>query len=184
MQIVLVKDVPNLGRVGDIVEVKNGYGRNYLIPQGMAVLATKGALKQADQLRAAADKRRTRELDSAQKLGAAIRELTLRFQMKVGDKGRLYGSVTSGEIAERVSEQLGIELDKRRVELDEPIKMLGNFEVPVNVHADVETAVRVEVIGENGETAADFAEENEGDATTIEANEELNPVASQPDGEY
>ncbi|MBA3533093.1 MAG: 50S ribosomal protein L9 [Ardenticatenales bacterium] len=178
MQVMLIQDVVKLGYVGEVVEVKNGYGRNYLIPQKLAVPATKGALKQAELLRQAAEKRRARDLHGARALAAEINAISLRFERKVGEKGRLYGSVTSGEIAERLETQLGHELDKRKVDLHEPIKMLGNFTVPINIHADVEAAVKVEVVGENGETAADFQEEE----AAVE--EPVTPVDIQPYAEY
>lgn len=175
MEILLTQDVANLGRVGDVVTVKNGYARNYLIPQQLAIPATKGALKQAEILRQAADKRRARELASAQDVGKAVSQLSLRFERKVGDKGRLYGSVTSADIAEAIDAKLGGEIDKRRIHLDEAIKTLGNFEVPVHLHSEVIAHVKVEVVGDNGETAADFAEAS--DATVI-------PSDPQPDADY
>ena len=157
MKLMLIQDVPNLGQVGDVVEVKNGYGRNYLIPQKAAVLATKGALKQAQQLRKSAEKRRKRNLKSAQDFANAVSTLLLLFKRKVGETGRLYGSVTSADIAERIESVLDVELDKRKVDLSDPIKMLGHFNVKINIHPEVHATVKVEVVGEGGEIAADFA---------------------------
>ena len=114
MKIMLIQDVPKLGQIGDVVQVKNGYGRNYLIPQQFAVLATKGAIKQAEQLRKSAEKRRVRSLNTASEFAASLSELLLLFKRKVGETGRLYGSVTSADIAERIESVLGKELDKRK----------------------------------------------------------------------
>ena len=182
MQIMLVQDVTQLGRVGDIVEVKNGYARNYLIPQGFAIPATKGAIKQADQLRQTAEKQRGRQVASAQELANRLAALNLRFTAKVGERGRLYGSITTGDIAERIQQEIGVEIDRRRVELTEAIKALGNYEVPVDVHIDVPATVRVEVVGENGETAADFFEEMVPTDLSPEMAEVV--VAPQPDADY
>jgi large subunit ribosomal protein L9 len=181
MQVMLIEDIVTVGRVGDVVEVKNGYARNYLIPQGLAIPATKSALKQADQLRKNAEKRRAREMQHAQDFANVLGTVVIRFERRVGDKGRLYGSVTNSEIAERIEQALELqeELDKRKVELPEPLKTLGTFEVPVHVHPDVPAMVRVEVVGENGETAADFAEEEVVPAELAVETEEF-----QPDGDY
>lgn len=157
MRIMLVEDVPQLGQVGDVVQVKNGYARNYLIPKQFAVLATKGAIKQAEQLRKSAQKRHVRSLNTAQEFAASLSELLLLFKRKVGETGRLYGSVTSGDIAERIESVLGKELDRRKVELSEPIKSLGHFEVKINIHSEVNASVKVEVVGESGEIATDFS---------------------------
>lgn len=182
MQIMLVQDVTRLGRIGDIVEVKNGYARNYLIPQGLAMPATKGAIKQADQLRQTAQKQRNREIATAQELVNRLGALDLRFQAKVGERGRLYGSITTGDIAERIQQELGVEIDRRRIELTEAIKSLGNYAVPIDVHIDVPATVRVEVVGENGETAADFFEESVPAEPALDLAEVA--IASQPAADY
>ena len=185
MEIVLIQDVPNLGRVGDIVEVKNGYARNYLIPKNFAVLATPGAKKQAEQIRNTAEQRRSRDLQTAEAFAAALRPLRLRFERRVGERGRLYGSVTSADVAERIEAELQTELDKRKVDLNEPIKELGDFEVTIHVHPDVTATVQVEVVGENGETAADFAEElPEGEPEAVAAQSEGDYTETQPDVDY
>ncbi len=178
MKIMLTQDVATLGRVGEVVEVKNGYARNFLLPQGMAVLATKGALKQSENLKRTAEKQRARELANAQDFANVLGALTLRFERKVGERGRLYGSVTSGDIAERISQAIKLteELDRRKIELDEPLKSLGNYEIPVRVHSEIAASVKVEIVGDQGETAADFREASAPDAET--------EIPAQPDGEY
>ncbi|MCB0076395.1 MAG: 50S ribosomal protein L9 [Anaerolineales bacterium] len=180
MNVLLIEDVPTLGRTGDVVSVKPGYGRNYLLPQGLAVLATKGAVKQADTLRRNAERRRARDLSDAQDFAKVLGELLLTFARKVGDKGRLFGSVTNADVAEQISEQMQLseELDKRKVLLEEPIKALGDFPVHVYVHPEVTATVAVRVIGDQGETAADFAEEPEAPAAEASVEEsDPQPVA-------
>ncbi len=157
MEVLLLQDVPNLGRAGEIKTVSNGYARNYLIPQGLAKVATPGVKKQAEQIRRAAEKRRQRERQDAEALAQRIGELLLRFEAKVGETGRLYGSVTAGDIAERLSEELGVEIDRRSLDLGQPIRQLGTYEVPVRLMADLTATVRVEVVGEHGETAESIA---------------------------
>ncbi len=179
MKVLLTQDVVKLGRIGEVVEVKPGYARNYLIPQGMATLATAGALKQADNLKRTAEKRQTREMDEARTFAKRLSAMLLRFERKVGERGRLYGSVTSADVAERIEENLGVgeELDKRKVLLQEPIRRLGNFEVEVRVHPDVTARVQVEVVGDEGETAADFADEES-------VAEPVGAASTQPDADY
>lgn len=156
MEVLLIEDVANVGQTGEVHKVSPGYARNYLIPRGLAVPATEGARKQADQIKRQAEKRRAKELATAQALAARVEAAALRFEVKVGETGRLYGSVTAADIAARLSETLGMEIDKRKVELQEPIKALGNYNVPVRLTGDVVPTVPVEVVGEHGETAADF----------------------------
>lgn len=153
MEILLLEDVPKLGNEGEIVDVADGFARNYLIPKGMARRATPGVKKQAEQIRKAAERRRTRERASAEEMAARIADVTLRFETKVGETGRLYGSVTSADIAERLSEELGQEIDRRQLELPESIRQLGTYEIPLRLISDIVPSFRVEVVGEGGMTA-------------------------------
>ena len=123
MKVLLVQDVVKLGSAGDIKEVSGGYGRNYLLPQGLAVLATRGQIKQAEERAAAQRKRDFALRKDAEALGAKFAGQTLRFTAKVGEQDRLYGSVTSGDIAERLASLVGAEVDRRKILLDEPIKL-------------------------------------------------------------
>lgn len=181
MNVLLIEDVPSLGRTGDVVSVKPGYGRNYLLPQGLGVLATKSAVRQADNLRRNAERLRARDLSDAQDFAKVLASLKLTFERKVGEKGRLFGSVTNADVAERISETMKLddELDKRKVLLEEPIKALGDYSVEVYVHPEVTGTVSVQVIGDEGETAADFADED--DAVVVvqdeSAEEDTQPVA-------
>ncbi|MDQ4077108.1 MAG: 50S ribosomal protein L9 [Chloroflexota bacterium] len=180
MKVLLTADVVKLGRIGDVVDVKPGYARNYLIPQGFATLATEGALKQAENLKRTAEKHRARELADAQAFANVIKSLVLRFERKVGERGRLYGSVTSADIAERIEAVIEAEeeIEKRKILLHEPIRQLGNYEVEIRIHPDVPAFVQVEVVGEEGETAADFIEEEEVAEPAVDV------AGPQPTAEY
>jgi len=142
MQIILTEDVPNLGNMGDIVTVKPGYGRNFLIPKGFAVQATSGNKKELGhvvrQIEEKREKMRAAALDSA----AGLQDLSITIARQVGDDDRLFGSVTNRDI-EAALASLGHEVDRRRIIIKEPIKTLGIYEVPIKLHADVTSAVRV-----------------------------------------
>lgn len=137
MKVLLVQDVDDLGFAGEIKDVATGYGRNFLIPNGLAVLATPGALKEADLHRRRATERRQRLADEVAALAAAIGQKTLVFQAKAGEKGRLYGSVTTAEIADKLAEVIEQEIDRRKITLDTPIKQLGTHKVGVRLSTDV-----------------------------------------------
>jgi large subunit ribosomal protein L9 len=137
MKVLLVQDVDDLGLAGEVREVATGYGRNFLIPNGLAVLATPGALKEADLHRRRAAERRQRMADEVAALAATIGESTLVFQAKAGEKGRLYGSVTTADIADKLGEVAGQEIDRRKITLDTPIKQLGTHKVGVRLSTDV-----------------------------------------------
>lgn len=153
MEIILLEDVPKVGNEGEIIEVANGFARNYLIPQGLARRATPGIKKQAEQIRKAAERRRTRERSSAEVFAKDIEKVTLTFETKVGETGRLYGSVTSADIAERLAEVLDEGVDRRAIELPESIRQLGTYEIPIRLMSDLVPTFRVEIVGEGGMTA-------------------------------
>ena len=152
MKVLLVRDVEKLGRAGEIKDVTGGFGRNYLIPQGFAVLATAGQIKQAEERLRAERKRVDAARRDAAALAAKIEGVTLTFTAKVGEQDRLYGSVTSADIATKLAEKIGAEVDRRKIELDEPIKRTGTYSVTVRLLADLTPAVNVIVSGE-GEAA-------------------------------
>ncbi|RME78300.1 MAG: 50S ribosomal protein L9 [Chloroflexi bacterium] len=146
MKVLLIQDVDNLGYAGDVKNVADGYARNYLIPQQLAVLATPGALKQAETIRKAAEKHRAQRMADAQAIANQLQGLKLLFERRAGETGKLYGSVTSADIAGAIKEKTGIELDKRKVALPEPIRELGEVEVPIKLMIDVTTSITVEVL--------------------------------------
>ncbi len=151
MKVLLVQDVENLGKSGEVKEVSGGYGRNYLLPKQFAVLATKGHVKQAEERLAAQQKRQQAARKDAEALAARIAGQTLRFTARVGELDRLYGSVTSADIAEKLQQQTGIEVDRRKIDLDEPIKRIGIYPIKVLLIAGLEPIVNVVVEGTAGE---------------------------------
>ena len=145
MKLILTQEVSNLGGPGELVEVKDGYGRNYLVPRGLAVVATKGAEKQVAELRRAREVREVRNLAQAKELAAQLQSLQVRLPARAGSGGKLFGSVTAVDIADAVVASGGPRLDRRRIELTTPIKALGQYTVTVRLHPDVASSVVVEV---------------------------------------
>jgi large subunit ribosomal protein L9 len=148
MQVILLKKVGNLGEEGDILEVKAGYARNYLLPRKFAVEATKGNLTQIDILKRKRKQREEKELNALQQLQVKIDGLYLNFTKKVGEKGKLYGSVTSKEIADKITEMLNFELDRKYIDLPEPIKVAGETEVKLHFGKEIYATVKVNVLTE------------------------------------
>jgi large subunit ribosomal protein L9 len=151
IKVLLTQDVDKLGRAGEVKDVSGGYGRNYLIPKGMAVVATRGQVKQAEERLAAQRKREEAGRRDAEALAARVNGQTLRFTARVGELDRLYGSVTNADIGERIGQLLGDpNFDRRKVELDEPIKRIGIYPVNVRFMSGVHAVVNVVVEGEEG----------------------------------
>src|SRR2546422_9169444 len=148
-QVLLREDIDKLGARGEVVRVKAGYARNYLLPRKLAVEATTNNVRQIEGERAALAKREAKERSTAELQGNQLRNLTLKFERKVGEAGVLYGSVTSMDIAHALQEK-GYEIDRRRVVLREPIKRFGNYSVPVRLHRDVTIELPISVLGEGG----------------------------------
>ena len=146
MKLILTQDVTGLGAPGDVVEVAPGYGRNYLVPQGFAILATRGAEKQIATIRRAREVREVRDLGQANEIKAQLSGLKVRLAARSGDGGRLFGSVTSSDVVEAVQQAGGPKLDRRLVTLTSPIKALGSHTVTVKVHPEVEATVSLEVV--------------------------------------
>jgi large subunit ribosomal protein L9 len=145
MKLILKQDVDGLGTPGDVVDVKPGYGRNYLVPRGLAIAWTKGAEKQIEQIRRARASRQVRDLDHAQEIATALADVTVQVSAKAGDGGRLFGSVTTAEIAEAVTAAGGPALDKHAVSIAAPIKTVGTHRVTVKLHPEVTADIDVEV---------------------------------------
>src|SRR2546423_15189338 len=148
-QVLLREDIDNLGARGEIVRVKAGYARNYLLPRKLAVEATTNNVRQIEGERAALAKREAKERSTAELQADQLRNLALKFERKVGEAGVLYGSVTSMDIAHALEEQ-GYEIDRRKIALREPIKRFGNYNVPVRLHRDVTLELPINVLGEGG----------------------------------
>ncbi len=148
MQVILRQRIETLGDAGEIVDVKPGYGRNYLIPKGLAYEATQANIRRLEAERAAQGRRDTETLNAARQQAATIEAVSLTFHARAGQEGKLFGSITSADIAEKLAEQ-GIQIDRRSIELDEPIKSLGVHSVPVRLHPQVRPEVKVWVIQED-----------------------------------
>jgi large subunit ribosomal protein L9 len=146
MKLILTQEVTGLGSPADVVEVKDGYGRNYLLPQGLAILATRGAEKQIATIRRARDVRDVRDLGHAKDLAAQLSALSVRLPTRVGSGGRLFGSVTAADVVQAVEAAGGPKLDRRRVELSGAIKTAGTHTVSVRLHPEVAATVAVEVV--------------------------------------
>jgi large subunit ribosomal protein L9 len=148
MELLLKEDVDNLGARGELVRVKPGYGRNFLLPRGLAVQATPGNRKQIELQRKSLLKKEAAERDTAVQQADLVKSVTLEFARKVGEHGILYGSVTSMDIAEALAAQ-GFEFDRRRIQLKDPIKEPGEYEVPIKLHREVTAAIKVMVKNED-----------------------------------
>jgi large subunit ribosomal protein L9 len=148
MKVLLTKDVYKLGRAGDVKKVADGYGRNYLLPQGLAVLATSGALAKAESIRSQANTRRAVLNNEMSGVAEILSKLTLTFPMKAGETGKLYGSITSAMIAEAVKKKSGVELSRRQMDL-EPIRNLGTYKVHARLTIDLIPEITVIVHRDN-----------------------------------
>jgi len=145
MEVLLTETVDNLGSAGEVKKVADGYARNFLIPKGLAVPATAGALKQAELRRQAEARRQQREKVEAESLARTLSQVTLTFRVKAGEKDKLYGSITNADIAEAFERETGQAIDKRKVELEEPIRELGSYYVPIKLLPDLAPRVTVVV---------------------------------------
>jgi large subunit ribosomal protein L9 len=145
MEVILRHAVENLGKPGDVVKVKNGYARNYLLPHNLAYEATPGNLKRIQQERSRLEAAENQRRDAAQGIATTLEQVSLTFSARVGEEGKLFGSVTAADIAQQL-EQQGFHIEKRQIDLHEPIKSLGVYRVPVRLHADVKPEIRVWVI--------------------------------------
>ncbi len=147
MKVVLLENVPSLGKAGDLVKVSDGYGRNYLIPQKKAVPATEKSLKVIEHQKRLVQQRVDKARKDAEKLGREIEKLSCTFAKTVGESGKLFGSVTSMDIETYLKDN-GIEVDRKKIVLEEPIKNLGMFTVPIKLHPEVTTHLKVWVVQE------------------------------------
>ena len=146
MKLILTNEVSGLGAPGDVVEVKDGYGRNYLLPRGYAIRWTRGAESQIAAIRKAREARAIRDLGAAQEVAEQLGQLQVKLAMRAGEGGRLFGSVTTKDIVEAVKAAGGPELDRRRIEIGNPIKSLGRHTVSVRLHPEVSANIEIEVV--------------------------------------
>ncbi len=171
MKVILLKELHGKGGEGDVIDVNRGYANNFLLTQGYAVKATPGNLKQLEERKKNIAKREETRIADANALAAKLNDATVRVIAQVGEEGVLFGSVTAPAVADAIAEQLEVEIDKRRVELGKPIKMVGTYEVPVSLYRDIKGIVTVIVGGEGMD---------EEPAETVEAFDEALEIAETP----
>jgi len=148
MKLILTHEVSGLGAPGDVVEVKDGYARNYLVPRGLAVRWTRGSEKQVAQIKRARDTREIRDLGDAKEVKARLESLTVSLPVRAGETGRLFGSVSVVDVVDAVTAAGGPALDKRRVELGHPIKTVGAHQVTVRLHPELSATVALDIVAE------------------------------------
>lgn len=154
MKIILAVDVDNLGTKGDVVSVADGYARNYLVPKGLALMASKGALKQAEQMRRAREEREQKVKEEAAGRVSKLGATPVYISARAGEGGRLFGSVTKTDVARAILEQLGEDVDRHVIRLEDPIRTLGSHSVEIHLHEEVNALVTVEVIAHEEEPEA------------------------------
>jgi len=147
MKVILQKSVDKLGHPGDVVEVADGYARNYLMPRGLAVKATRGGVKHVDSLKRAHSVRVNEAKEEAEQVASRLASTPIKVKAHAGEEGKLFGSVTANDIAEAIDKQAGINIDRHDVHLDEPIRSVGTHEVTVHLYAEVDPVISVEVVG-------------------------------------
>ncbi len=174
MKVLLLQDVDNLGLAGEVAKVANGYGRNYLLPQGLAMLATPGALRQAETIRQAGELQRAREKEDALAIANQINGAVLVFERRAGERDKLYGSVTATEISQALNDKFGLDIHKRKIALPEPIRTLGEWDLSIKLMIEVSAFVKVVVVNEGEVYAPATAEEP---AAEVEAEAETEAEA-------
>jgi large subunit ribosomal protein L9 len=147
MKLLLRSDVDGVGKKGDVVDVADGYGRNFLVPKGFAVKATDGVEVQAKAMRRSRDVKDAADRGAAEEIAKRLVPTVITISAKAGAEGRLFGSVTAGDVVDAVRDQTGVELDRKTLSLDEHIKDVGTHTVPTRLHADVQFQITVEVVG-------------------------------------
>lgn len=180
-KVLLTEDVLDLGEAGDVRVVAGGYARNFLFPRNMAILATKGALKQAEEIRRAGMIKRAKEREHAESQASMINDMKLLFETKAGDTNRLYGSVTVSDIADRLEQEVGFEINRRRIQMEHPIRELGLYRFTLRLMAEVDAEFQVAAVRE-GETWAD-AESREAARLAAIAKEEAAEAAAAAESE-
>ena len=148
MDIILLKEIDKVGNKHDIVKVKDGYGRNFLIPQGLAIVANAGNRKMLNELVKQEDKKESKRLDEYKEMAAKLDGVTLKIGAKAGTSGKIFGSVTNVQIANALKEQAGIEIERKKIVLEEEVKSIGTYSAKLNLHKDVQTSVAFEIIEE------------------------------------
>lgn len=166
MKVILKENIDDVGYIGDVIDVSRGYARNYLLARGLAIEYNKGNLKSIEHLKQKEFEKRNREILSAKQLAEKINKVSLTFQVKAGKDGKLFGSVTHKDIAASLAENHQIEIDRKKIEHNEPLKKVGNYKVSVNLHKEVNAQLNVQIIPEeepekDNDTGEDTVENKE-----------------------
>ena len=151
MKVILKENVDNMGYVGDVVEVNRGYARNYLFPRGLAIEYSSGNLKSIEHLKKKEWEKRNREIVEAQQLAEKINQITLTFLVKAGKDGKLFGSVTHKDVAESLAANHQIEIDRKKIEHNDPLKKIGDYQVSVRLHKEVTATLNIKIVPEEAE---------------------------------
>lgn len=149
MNVILLQDIKGVGKKGDLLNASDGHARNYLIPRKLAVEATKSNLNELELKQKSLENKRQQELLEAQELAKTLEEKVIKIEVKIGENGKLFGSVTNKEIAEALSKQAGINIDKKKIVLEEPIKNIGDITVGLKIHPKVTARLKVQIISNN-----------------------------------
>lgn len=153
MEVILKEDIANVGKIGEVVRVRDGYARNYLLPRGLVMIANKKNLKTFEHQKKIVGDQKQKVIRRAQTIGEELTGVTVSIPMRAGEEGRLFGSVTNIHI-EKALKAKGLNVDRRKIQLEEPIKTLGDFEVPVRLTADLSVPIKVAVVAEDGSKAS------------------------------
>jgi len=162
-EVILTEKIANLGAEADVVKVKRGYARNFLIPRGKALEVTPTALKRLNLLKAKRAEREAKELNEAEDLARKINKLKITLELETGEQGKAFGSITANDIAERIKSELKVDIDRHRIQIERPIKDTGAHEVPIKLHSDVIAKLNVNVKAKAAEEAAEAPEAAEGE---------------------
>lgn len=158
MKVILKQDIKKVGKIGDVVEVSDGFARNFLIPQGKAISYTKGNFKQIEYLKKKEINKKEKELNEARELAEKLKNISLEIKVKAGEKGKLFGSVTSKDISDILLSEYKIELDRKKIDLKDPLKKLGVYNIPINLYKDVISQIKINLISDS-ESVAETKEE-------------------------
>jgi len=174
MKIILTQDVPKLGSSGTVQEVAPGFARNYLIPQGMAVIATRGSIKQVEERQAADARRVAKQEEELRGLSDRLQGMRVQIEARVGEQGRLFGSVTAADIAEKLAAQVGEEIDRRKIELDEPIRTVGEHAVTIRLVGRLQPTINV-VVWDPENPHASTSDDPVAEAESVDEAEDVEP---------
>jgi len=148
MKVILKQDIKKVGKIGEVVEVSDGFARNFLIPQGKAVIFTPGSLKQIEYLQKKEMNKREKELKEAKSLAEKLEQISLEIKVKAGEKEKLFGSVTAKDIAEILAQEYNLEIDRKKIDLEEPLKKLGVYEVSLNLYKGIVGKIKVNLVSD------------------------------------